>query len=163
MAKTPEKATSFTPWPVPAFALPCSDGSTVRGADLKGHWTVLFLYPADNTPTCTDEACAFSLQAGEFARRGVKLYGLSKDDLKSHGKFISRYGLAMPLLSDESTETIAAFGAWTEKNMYGRAYMGTERSTFLIDPDGMIRHEWRKVRIKGHVDNVLTVLDTFLD
>ena len=163
MAKTAENATSFTPWPVPEFSLPCSDGSTMRSEDLKGRWTVLFLYPQDNTPTCTDEACAFSQQAAEFARRGVRLYGLSKDDLKSHGKFIAKYGLAMPLLSDESTQTIAALGAWTEKSMYGRTYMGTERSTFLIGADGMVRQEWRKVRVKGHVDNVLTALATFLD
>lgn len=163
MAKTAEKASSFTPWPMPSFALPCSNGTTVKSEDLKGGWTVLFLYPQDNTPTCTDEACAFSLQAGEFARRGVKLYGLSKDDLKSHGKFIAKYGLHMPLLSDETTQTIAAFGSWIEKTLYGRTYMGTDRSTFVIGPDLMVRHEWRKVRIKGHVDNVLTVVDRFLD
>ncbi len=158
MAKTPSPALSFQPRPVPDFALPVSGGGTVTRASLKGRWTVIFFYPADDTETCTKEACAFSDAAQEFAALGVGLYGLSKDSLKDHDKFIRKYGLKMPLISDETTATIDAFGSWIEKSLYGRQYMGTDRSTFVIDPEGMIRKEWRKVRIKGHVENVLAAL-----
>jgi peroxiredoxin Q/BCP len=153
---------SFSPWPVPAFSLPSSDGKNVSDQDLKGHWTVLFLYPTDDTPTCTKEACAFSDSYLKFKKLGAKLYGLSKDSLKDHGKFIAKYGLKMPLLSDESTETIAAFGSWGEKSLYGRAYMGTDRSTFIIDPNGQVRAQWRKVRTNGHVEAVMSGLETLL-
>lgn len=155
MAKTVAKPAPFTPYAIPKFSLPSSDGTTVSDDSLKGHWTVIFFYPADNTPTCTTEACDFSSATPEFAKLGVNLYGLSKDPLKDHGKFIAKYGLKMPLLSDETTETIAAFGAWVEKSLYGRDYMGTDRSTYIIDPEGLVRQEWRKVRTKGHVDQVL--------
>lgn len=155
MAKAVQKTTAFSPYAAPDFALPSSDGTTVRLSDLRGAWTVLFFYPADDTETCTKEACAFSEVAPAFARLGVKLYGISKDDLKSHDKFIRKYGLSMPLLSDETTETIAAFGSWIEKSMYGRTYMGTDRSTFLIDPEGQVRQVWRGIRVKGHVEAVL--------
>jgi len=161
MAKT-DPATAFTPYAIPHFSLPSSDGTTVSDETLKGRWSVIFFYPADNTPTCTKEACEFSDAAGEFKRLGVKLYGLSKDPLKDHDKFIARYGLQMPLLSDETTETIAAFGAWVEKSLYGRNYMGTDRSTYIIDPEGQVRQEWRKVRTKGHVDSVLDAVRTLM-
>ncbi len=161
MAKT-DPATAFTPYPVPRFSLPSSDGTTVSDADLKGHWTVIFFYPADNTPTCTREACEFSAAVAEFKRLGVTLYGLSKDPLKDHDRFIAKYGLKMPLLSDETTETIAAFGAWVEKSLYGRAYMGTDRSTYIIDPEGRVRQEWRKVRTNGHVEKVLDALKALI-
>lgn len=167
MAKSPksvtESASSFVPWPAPDFALPCSDGTTVHLADLKGRWVVLFFYPTDNTPTCTQEACAFSEASADFATLGAVLYGLSKDSLKDHDKFIRKYGLRMPLLSDESTQTIAAFGAWGEKSLYGRLYMGTDRSTYLIDPQGIVRHEWRKVKVKAHVEAVLSTLKTLMN
>lgn len=162
MAKSPVSTTLFQPWPSPDFTLPSSDGREVTKDSLKGGWTVIFLYPADDTETCTKEACAFSDAMPEFTRLGVALYGLSKDSLKAHDRFIAKYGLKMPLLSDESTETIHAFGAWVEKTLYGRQYLGTDRSTFIIDPNGLIRHEWRKVRIKGHVENVLEVLNELI-
>ena len=161
MAKN-DPAPDFKPYSVPHFSLPSSDGTTVSDASLKGHWSVIFFYPADNTPTCTKEACEFSAAAADFKRLGVNLYGLSKDPLKDHDKFIARYGLKMPLLSDETTETIAAFGAWIEKSLYGRNYMGTDRSTYIIDPDGQVRQEWRKVRTNGHVDKVLEALKTLM-
>ncbi|WP_031236779.1 peroxiredoxin [Asticcacaulis sp. AC460] len=161
MAKSSQMATSFTPYAAPDFELPCSDGSVVRLKDLRGHWVVLFFYPTDDTETCTKEACAFSEAVPEFDTRGVKLFGLSKDDLTSHGKFIRKYGLKMPLLSDESTSVINAFGSWGEKSLYGRKYMGTDRSTFIIDPQGQVRAEWRKVRIKNHVTEVLTAVTAF--
>ena len=162
MAKSDASATSFTPYPVPAFDLPSSDGGTVSDKDLKGHWSVLFFYPADNTPTCTKEACEFSEFSHEFKNIGANLYGVSKDDLKDHGKFIAKYGLKMPLLSDETTSTIDAFGSWGEKSLYGRKYMGTDRSTFIVDPYGQIRHEWRKVRTNGHVAAVLQTLKNLM-
>jgi peroxiredoxin Q/BCP len=145
----------FTPWPCPAFDLPSSDGGHVSKDGLKGQWFVVFLYPADNTPTCTEESCAFSAALPQFDALGVKLFGLSKDSLNDHAKFIHKYGLKMPLLSDETTTSIAAFGSWGENSLYGRKYMGTDRSTFVVDDTGLIRAEWRKVRIKGHVEAVL--------
>ncbi len=163
MAKSPSPATSFAPYPAPNFSLPNSTGGTTALNDLKGQWTVLFLYPTDNTPTCTQEACDFSVALPDFEAAGIKLYGLSKDSLKDHSKFILKYGLKMPLLSDESTQTIDAFGSWGEKSLYGRKYMGTDRSTFLIDPQGFVRHVWRKVKVKGHVTEVLTVAKSMLN
>ena len=155
MAKSPKTVTSFTPYPAPNFTLVSSGGENVSLADLKGGWTVLFIYPTDNTPTCTQEACDFSAALPEFETLGVKLFGMSKDSLRDHAKFITKYGLKMPLLSDPETTTIDGFGSWGEKTLYGRAYMGTDRSTFIIDPQGLIRQAWRKVKIKGHVDEVL--------
>lgn len=156
------KAAAFAPWPCPDFDLPSSEGGTVSKTGLKGQWFVLFLYPTDNTPTCTQENCEFSAALPDFTALGVKLFGLSKDSLNDHAKFIHKYGLKMPLLSDETTETIAAFGAWIEKSLYGRNYMGTDRSTYIIDPDGQVRQEWRKVRTNGHVDKVLEALKTLM-
>lgn len=162
MTKTANVTTSFQPCPAPAFSLPSSDGTTVSKASLAGHWTVIFFYPTDDTETCTREACAFSDAAPQFRAMGVKLYGLSKDSLKDHDKFIHKYGLAMALLSDETTATIDAFGSWGEKSLYGRQYMGTDRSTFIIDPQGNVRQVWRKVRVKGHVDQVLQALKAMM-
>lgn len=158
MAKSLKTETYFQPYPAPDFSLASSAGGHVSLGNLKGHWAVLFLYPADNTPTCTQEACAFSEALPEFEKLAAKLYGLSKDSLKDHEKFITKYALRMPLLSDPDTTAIAAFGSWVEKSLYGRVYMGTDRSTFIIDPQGTIRKEWRKVRIKGHIDEVLNAL-----
>lgn len=158
MAKSSQPETSFTPYPVPDFELPSSDGTVVSAASLRGHWTVLFFYPTDNTPTCTQEACDFSAALPEFTRMGVTLLGVSKDSLKSHDKFIVKYGLKMPLLSDESTQVIDAFGSWIEKTLYGRAYIGTDRSTFVVDPLVMVRHVWRAIRVKNHVADVLAVV-----
>ena len=163
MAVSPQKTETkqaqtqpvFTPWPCPAFDLPSSDGGRVSKDSLKGQWFVVFLYPTDNTPTCTQENCEFSAALPQFTALGVKLFGLSKDSLNDHAKFIHKYGLKMPLLSDESTASIDTFGSWGEKSLYGRKYMGTDRSTFVVDDTGLIRAEWRKVRIKGHVEAVL--------
>ncbi len=151
-----------TPSPCPAFDLPASDGGRVSRDGLLGQWFVVFLYPTDNTPTCTQENCEFSAALPQFEALGVKLFGLSKDSLKDHAKFIHKYGLKMPLLSDETTASIDAFGSWGEKSLYGRAYMGTDRSTFVVDDTGLIRAQWRKVRIKGHVEAVLTTVRSLL-
>ncbi|MDC7681705.1 peroxiredoxin [Asticcacaulis sp. BYS171W] len=158
MAKKTTPATEFKPYPAPDFALPSDEGKSLSLKDLAGKWVVLFLYPTDNTPTCTQEALDFTAAAPDFAALGATVIGLSKDDLKSHARFRAKHSLTMPLLSDESTTTIAAFGSWGEKSLYGRAYMGTDRSTFLIDPQGQVRAEWRKVRLKGHVQAVLDTL-----
>ncbi len=158
MAKSLKTETSFEPYLAPDFTVASSSGGHVSRADITDGWTVLFFYPTDNTPTCTQEACAFSEALPEFETLGAKLYGVSKDSLKDHEKFITKYGLRMPLLSDPDTAMIAGFGSWGEKKLYGRAYMGTDRSTFIIDPQGMIRKEWRKVKIKSHVEEVLNTL-----
>lgn len=155
MAKSPKVTTSFEPYPAPGFELPTAEGTNVNLRDLKGQWIILFFYPKDDTPGCTQEACDFSEHLNEFNRLGATLFGISKDSLKSHSRFITKYGLKMPLLSDEETDTINAYGAWVEKTLYGRKYLGTDRSTFIIDPEGLVRHEWRAVKVKGHVEEVL--------
>ncbi len=160
MAKTANLP--FQPYPAPDFSLPCSDGATVSKAGLVGQWTVIFVYPADDTETCTREACAFSEAAPQFRAQGVKLYGLSPNNLKDHDKFIHKYGLNMPLLSDESTAAIDAFGSWGEKTLYGRTYMGVDRSTFIIDPNGFVRQVWRRVRVKDHAVQVLEAVKSLM-
>ncbi|ESQ76987.1 peroxiredoxin [Asticcacaulis sp. YBE204] len=158
MAKKAASATEFKPYAAPNFDLPSDDGKSFTLKALRGKWVVLFVYPTDNTPTCTQEALEFTAAMPDFNALGATVIGLSKDDLKSHAKFRTKHGLTMPLLSDESTTTIDTFGSWGEKSLYGRVYMGTDRSTFLIDPEGQVQAEWRKVRIKGHVQAVLDTL-----
>jgi peroxiredoxin Q/BCP len=155
-------APAFAPYACPDFDLPSSASGHVSRDSLKGQWFVLFLYPTDNTPTCTQENCEFSAALPQFEALGVRLFGLSKDSLADHAKFIHKYGLKMPLLSDESTASIDAFGSWGEKSLYGRTYMGTDRSTFVVDPQGQVRAEWRKVRIKGHIETVLTTVRSLI-
>ena len=154
MAKS-DKIDDFSPYPLPDFSAQSSAGGTVTREDLKGRWTVLFLYPKDDTPGCTQESCDFSTALPQLQALGAQLYGMSKDSLKSHEKFIAKYGLAMPLLSDPDNVAIDALGSWTEKSLYGRKYMGTDRSTFIIDPEGVVRRIWRGVKVKGHAEAVL--------
>lgn len=137
------------------FTLPRDDGSTITLSALRPAPVVLFFYPEDDTETCTKEACAFSEATPAFDAMGVHLMGLSRDGLASHRKFVVKYGLKMPLLSDEGGSVCEAFGVWQEKKMYGRAYMGVVRSTFLIDGSGRVAQVWSPVRVKGHVDAVL--------
>ncbi|MFT3997842.1 MAG: peroxiredoxin [Asticcacaulis sp.] len=161
MAKKIAVASQFTPYAVPAFSLPGDDGRNWTQDDLKGRWTILFLYPADNTPTCTQEALDFTAAMPDVTALNAQLIGLSKDDLKSHNRFKTKHALTPVLLSDTPPGLpglIDALKAWIEKSMYGRTYMGTDRSTYLIDPDGVVQAEWRKVRIKGHVADVLQAL-----
>jgi len=141
--------------PAPAFDLPSDGGGRARLADFEGKTLVLYLYPKDDTSGCTSEANAFTALAEDFKKAGAVIVGLSKDSIKSHDKFKAKYGLEVTLASDESGETIEALGSWVEKSMYGRKYMGIDRSTFLIDAAGVIRQIWRKVKVPGHADQVL--------
>ena len=116
---------------------------------------MLYFYPKDDTSGCTREAQDFTALAGEFAAAGVKVVGVSRDPMKKHEKFIAKYGLAVPLASDEDGAISDAFGTWVQKSMYGRKYMGMERSTFLIGADGRVLKAWRKVKVPGHAEEVL--------
>ncbi len=138
----------------PIFSLPASDGKTYSDKDFSKGTFVLYIYPKDMTSGCTLEAQNFRDAQKEFEKLGVKVFGLSKDPIKSHEKFCEKESLNFPLISDESTELIQALGAWKEKSMYGRKYWGAERSTFLIK-DGKIIKEWRKVSVTGHVEDVI--------
>lgn len=141
---------------VPDIALEKPEGGAVKVSDFKGSKLVLFFYPKDDTPGCTTENKDFSALAGEFAEAGIALLGISKDPPKKHAKFIEKHALSAPLASDPETDGLAdALGIWTEKSMYGRTYMGMERTTYLVDADGKIARVWRKVKVKGHAEEVL--------
>ncbi|MCR8546954.1 peroxiredoxin [Salipiger sp. P9] len=139
----------------PDFSLPASSGDTVTLSALRPAPVVLFFYPRDDTSGCTVENLDFSALLPKFEAAGVKVFGISKDSLASHEKFIAKKALTVPLLSDEGSEVCEAFGVWKEKKMYGKTFMGIERSTFLIDASGEIAREWRKVKVPGHAEEVL--------
>jgi len=141
---------------VPSMTLTASDGSKVDLAS-PGQPLVLYFYPKDDTSGCTLEAQNFTALAGDYAKAGVKVIGVSRDPMKKHEKFIAKYDLAVPLVSDEDGRISDAFGTWVEKSMYGRKYMGMERATYLIGADGRILKEWRKVKVPKHAEEVLTV------
>ena len=141
---------------IPDIALESPDGTSVKPSDFRGRKLVLYFYPKDDTPGCTIENKDFSALAGEFDKAGVALLGVSKDPPKKHQKFTAKHGLVAPLASDPEAMGLAdALGIWTEKNMYGRSYMGMERTTFLVDADGSIVQVWRKVKVRGHAEEVL--------
>lgn len=139
----------------PDFDLPADGGGRVNLADLKGKKVVLYFYPKDDTPGCTTEAQAFSAAAADFAASGAVVVGVSKDSVARHEKFKSKYDLALSLGSDTDGSVCEAYGVWVEKSLYGRQYWGIERATFLIGGDGLIQRIWRKVKVKGHADDVL--------
>ena len=139
---------------LPSFSLEATMLNTCSDADLLGNWTVLFLYPKDNTSGCTKETKEFNERYSAFESLGVRIFGLSKDTISSHISFSKKLNLKFPLLSDPQTQLIQSLNAWKEKSMYGKKYMGTERSTFLIDKNLSIKHIWRKVKVAGHVDEV---------
>jgi len=138
----------------PAMTVTASDGGNLNLAS-PGRPLVLYFYPKDDTSGCTREAQDFTALAPEFAKAGVKVVGVSRDSMKSHGKFIGKYGLAVPLASDEDGKISEAFGTWVEKSMYGRKYMGMERATYLIGADGRVLRAWRKVKVPNHANEVL--------
>ena len=138
----------------PAISAAASDGTSVDlGA--PGQPLVLYFYPKDDTSGCTREAQDFTALAGDYAMAGVKVVGISRDPMKAHEKFIGKYALAVPLISDEDGRISDAFGTWVEKSMYGRKYMGMERATYLIGADGRVLKAWRKVKVPNHAQQVL--------
>ncbi len=139
----------------PNFTLPQDGGKDVALSELRGSAVVLFFYPRDDTPGCTKESIGFSESLQEFADLGAHVFGISKDSLKKHGKFTAKHDLTVPLLSDEHATVCEDYGVWKEKNMYGKTYMGIERTTVLIGADGTILQIWNKVKVPGHVDAVL--------
>jgi peroxiredoxin Q/BCP len=142
----------------PDFELPVDGGGIVTLSALKDQSIVLYFYPKDDTSGCTSEAQGFTAAAADFKKAGATVIGVSKDSVKSHDKFKAKYSLDLTLASDESGEMVERYGVWVEKSMYGRKYMGIDRSTFLIGPDGVIKQVWRKVKVPGHVDAVLKAL-----
>ena len=141
----------------PNLTVAASDGSTVNLA-APGGPLVLYFYPKDDTSGCTREAQDFTALAGDFTKAGARVIGVSRDPMKKHEKFIGKYDLKVPLASDEDGRISEAFGTWIEKSMYGRKYMGMERATFLISPDGRVVKAWRKVKVPGHAQEVLTAV-----
>ncbi len=141
----------------PAFDMPTDDGR-VSLAALKGKSVVLYFYPKDDTPGCTTEAQAFTALAPDFAKAGAVVIGVSRDTAAKHGKFRKKYDLNVLLGADEDGAVTEAYGVWVKKSLYGRQYMGIERATFLIGPDGIIRQVWRKVKVAGHAQAVLAAL-----
>ena len=138
----------------PSITVTATDGSSVNLAS-PGLPLVLYFYPKDDTSGCTREAQDFTALAGDYAKAGVKVIGVSRDPMKSHEKFIGKYGLAVPLASDEDGRISEAFGTWVQKSMYGRKYMGMERATYLIGADGRVLKAWRKVKVPNHAQDVL--------
>ena len=139
----------------PDFTLARDGGGQVTLPELRGKTVVLYFYPKDDTPGCTKEACGFRDALPDFSGIDALVLGVSKDSVAKHDKFKAKYELPFTLLSDEDGQACEAYGTWVEKSMYGRKYMGIDRGTFLIDEDGRLRAEWRKVKVPGHVDAVL--------
>ena len=142
----------------PDFGLETGDGKIMTLKDLKGMKVVLYFYPKDNTSGCTKEACAFNDNLKKLEKKGSVVIGVSADSVASHKKFSDKYALTFPLLSDEKKEMIKKYGVWKEKSMYGKKYMGIERTTFVIDGKGVISHIFPKVKVDGHLEEVMAVL-----
>lgn len=142
----------------PVFTLPDSDGNLVSLKQFLGQKVVLYFYPKDNTSGCTAEACDFNNSLKEFDKIKIKVLGVSKDSPKSHIKFRDKYDLKFTLLSDETTEIIQKYSIWKEKSMYGKKYMGVERTTFIIDEKGIIEKIFHNVKVEGHVEEILNYL-----
>ncbi|EPY06794.1 alkyl hydroperoxide reductase/ Thiol specific antioxidant/ Mal allergen [Paenibacillus alvei TS-15] len=140
---------------IPDFTLPASTGQDVKLCDYRGKKVVIYFYPKDMTPGCTQESCDFRDYHGDFEKHGVVVLGISPDPIKSHTKFIEKHSLPFTLLSDTEHEVADLFGVWQLKKMYGREYYGIVRSTFLIDEEGKLIKEWRSVKVKGHTNEVL--------
>ena len=146
---------AITPYPAPDVILPNETGDIIDIKDFRPNMVVLFFYPRDNTSGCTREAKDFTENIELFNNLNINVFGISKDSITSHEKFIKKQNLTIPLLSDEAGSVCEDFGVWKEKSMYGKIYMGIERSTFIIDGSGAVTHEWRKVKVSNHVAEVL--------
>ncbi|WP_291842644.1 peroxiredoxin [Maricaulis sp.] len=142
----------------PTFKLPADGGDEIDLADLRGQIVVLYMYPKDDTPGCTTAALDFTAASAAFSDAGAVVIGLSKDSVKRHDNFKAKHDLQVRLVSDPDGETIEAYGSWVLKKLYGREYMGIDRSTFLIDREGRLARIWHKVKVKGHVDEVLSAV-----
>ncbi|MCZ6587251.1 MAG: thioredoxin-dependent thiol peroxidase [Alphaproteobacteria bacterium] len=139
----------------PAFAMTTDGGGTVSLKDLKGQTVVLYFYPKDDTPGCTKEACAFRDSMSDFSGLDATIIGVSKDSVKRHDNFKAKYDLPFTLASDDDGTVCEAYGTWVQKKLYGREYMGIERATFLINGKGVVAKVWRRVKVAGHVEEVL--------
>jgi peroxiredoxin Q/BCP len=142
----------------PQFTLPSGDGKTLSLKEFKGKKVVLYFYPKDDTPGCTKEACSFRDNLGRVKQKGAVILGISADSVESHKKFVDKYDLPFPLLSDESKEILKAYGVWKQKTFMGRKFMGIERTTVIIDEEGKILKIFSKVKVEGHTDEVLEAL-----
>ena len=142
----------------PDFDLAADGGGRVKLSDYAGKWLVLYFYPKDDTPGCTTEAIGFSAALAEFAAAGASVVGVSKDTAAKHDKFKAKHALTIALGADPEGDMVERYGVWVEKTLYGRNYMGIDRATFLVGPDGVIRKVWRKVKVPGHVEAVLSAL-----
>ena len=140
---------------IPPFELQDQNGMVARNSDLRGHWAVLYCYPRDMTPGCSQEAMGFQDQQEEFLRLGFRIFGISADSVVSHTRFATKDSLTFTLLSDPQHVLLEALGVWKGKRLAGHDFMGTERTTFMIDPEGKIVREWRKVKVAGHIAAVL--------
>ena len=143
--------------PLPNFELQTSNNKLLKAIDLKGKLKLIFIYPKNDTSSCTKENVTFSENIKEFERLKINVFGLSKDSIESHIKFTNKYKLEVELISDPDIHLITQLGSWVKKSMYGKEYMGVERSTFLIDENNIISEIWRKVKVNGHVQNVLEI------
>lgn len=144
----------------PDFTLPTDGGGEISLSEMKGKKVILYFYPKDNTPGCTKESCAFNDHLQKLGKAGVQVIGISKCSVAKHDKFKEKYGFNFPLASDEQDDVCERYGVWVKKNMYGREYMGIQRATFLIDEAGKIAHIWPKVKVAGHVEDVIKTIET---
>ncbi len=157
MSTQPQPGTKAPAFSAPAIGGPYASPTTVKLSDLKGETVVLYFYPKDDTPGCTKQACALRDGWSEISRK-AKVFGVSTDPIKSHEKFIKKHSLPFPILSDEDHKIVEAYGVWVEKSMYGKTYMGTERTTFIIGPDGKIKAVLPKVKPDEHLAQVMGLL-----
>lgn len=142
----------------PDFTIPTDSGESLTLSSLRGHWVVLYFYPRNNTPLCTTQSCAFRAAFPAFRSRNAVILGVSSDSVKSHARFKARFNLPFTLLSDAEAHVSKRYGVWKERSLFGHRYMGIERTTFVIGPDGRIAHVFEKVKVRGHADAVLQVL-----